>query len=101
MGTGSAPPSARPGSDDARQKAARDAREDGGWQTKPQPLIDSGARLLAQNVAAVKAHFPAFDEHQHLKIAASGYNCGVQRAIDGAKEGDSDKHTTGHDYGAD
>ena len=86
---------------DIQHQIARDARDSGSWKTHPQPLIDFGARLLAQNVAAVKAHFPAFDEHQHLKIAASGYNCGVQRAIDGANAGDSDLHTTGGDYGAD
>jgi hypothetical protein len=86
---------------DIQHSNAREARDDGSWRTNPQPLIDFGARLLAQSVTAVKSHFPAFTDQQHLKIAASGYNCGVQRAIDGANAGDSDKHTTGHDYGRD
>jgi hypothetical protein len=36
-----------------------------------------------------------------LKIAASGYNCGMQRAILGTPHGDSDKLTTGKNYGRD
>ncbi len=39
---------------------------------------------------------------EQLKIAASGYNCGMGRKpIAGARHGDSDEHTTGHNYGAD
>ena len=36
-----------------------------------------------------------------MKVAASGYNCGMTNAIAGAQHGDSDKHTTGKNYGRD
>jgi hypothetical protein len=86
---------------DIQHPLARQARDDGSWKTDPEPLIDFGAQLLAQNIAGAAAHFPSFTEQQHLKIAASGYNCGLMNAIRGAQHGDSDKMTTGRDYGRD
>lgn len=86
---------------DIQHPIARQARDDGSWRTHPEPLVDFGARLLAQNMEAVTADFPSFTEQQHLKIAASGYNCGLANAVLGAQHGDSDKLTTGRDYGRD
>ncbi len=86
---------------DIQHPLARQARDSGSWKTDPQPLINFGANLLAGNIAAAAAQFPGFTEDQHLKIAASGYNCGMGAALAGAEHGDSDAHTTGGDYGRD
>src|SRR5207244_23106 len=86
---------------DIQHSIAREARDSGSWKTDPEPLLEFGAQLLAHNIAAAKTEFPSFTEPQHLKIAASGYNCGMTNAILGAKHGDSDKLTTGHNYGRD
>lgn len=86
---------------DIQHKIALDARNDGSWKTKPQPLIDFGAGLLQANIAQAKQTFPNLGAQQQMKIAASGYNCGMKNAITGANHGDSDKLTTGKDYGRD
>ena len=58
--------------------------------------------MLQDNIARVQQAFPNFSEKQCLKIAASGYNCGINRSINAARDGgDSDKPTTGHNYGRD
>jgi len=57
--------------------------------------------MLAGNIAAAAEAFPDRSNEDHLKIAASGYNCGMTRAIADARAGDSDAHTTGGDYGQD
>ena len=86
---------------DIQHPIARAARDSGSWKTNPDPLIDFGAGLLETNIATARQKFPNFTHEQQLKIAASGYNCGMARAVSGALHGDSDKHTTGHDYGRD
>lgn len=86
---------------DIQHDIARQARDDGTWKTDPDPLIAFGAQLLADNIAQARTAFPNGTGDDQLKIAASGYNCGMARAIAGANAGDSDLHTTGHDYGAD
>jgi hypothetical protein len=86
---------------DIQHDIARIARDTGSFKTNPGPLLDFGAKMLANNIAAAKAAFPTLQAPQHLKIAASGYNCGIGRAIDGSKHGDSDLATTGKDYGHD
>ena len=86
---------------DIQHDIARQARDSGSWKTNPDPLIEFGAQILASNIGQARHHFPAFDQHQVLKIAASGYNGGMGRAIPDAEQGDSDRRTTGHDYGAD
>jgi hypothetical protein len=86
---------------DIQHDIAKIARDTGSWQTDPDPLIAFGAQLLAANIAAAAMAFPNLGENDHLKIAASGYNCGIQRAIAAAQSGDSDAHTTGHNYGQD
>lgn len=86
---------------DVQHPIARQARDDGSWKTNPDPLIGFGAQLLAENIEQAKQAFPQFTPPDQLKVAASGYNCGIGNAISGAREGDSDRHTTGHDYGAD
>ena len=86
---------------DVQHDIARRARDSGTWKTHPDPLIEFGARIVANNIAAAKAAFPSFTEQQVLKIAASGYNAGITNAIAGSHQGDSDLRTTGHDYGAD
>jgi hypothetical protein len=86
---------------DIQHQIAKDARNDGSWKTDPEPLIEFGATMLADNINQAKQAFPDLPVASQLKIAASGYNCGMARAISGAKNGDSDSHTTGGDYGRD
>jgi hypothetical protein len=86
---------------DIQHPIARQARDDESWRTNPDPLIAFGAQMLAQNIHAARATFPDFSDNEQLKVAASGYNCGISRAISGARNGDSDQHTTGRDYGRD
>ena len=86
---------------DIQHNIARDARDSGSWQTNPDPLVAFGAQLLATNIAEAVKAFPNLGIDDQLKIAASGYNCGIQRAITAAQGGDSDAHTTGQNYGQD
>lgn len=86
---------------DIQHPIALQARNSGTWKTSPDPLIKFGAEMLANNIKAATTHFPTMSAHEQLKVAASGYNCGMPRAINGAEHGDSDSHTTGHDYGRD
>jgi hypothetical protein len=86
---------------DIQHPIARQARDSGTWKTNPQPLIDFGASLLQANIVQAKQAFPNLPAAQQTKIAASGYNCGMKNAITGAQHGDSDRVTTGHDYGRD
>jgi|SRR5215813_8797374 len=86
---------------DIQHPIARQARDDGTWKTNPDPLIKFGAEMLAGNIKRAQEEFPNLGTQQHMKIAASGYNCGMGGAIIGAKHGDSDKLTTGHNYGRD
>jgi hypothetical protein len=86
---------------DIQHAEARQARDDGSWRTDPDALIAVGAQLLADNLRRVRQEFSALNGDEQMKIAASGYNCGMSAAIAGAREGDSDRHTTGHNYGAD
>jgi hypothetical protein len=86
---------------DIQHPIARQARDSGSWKTNPDPLIEFGAGILATNISKAKQKFPTFNSQQQLKVAASGYNCGIERAIFGAEHGDSDKLTTGKDYGRD
>src|SRR5262249_37080650 len=86
---------------DIQHEIARKARDSGSWETDPDPLIAFGANLLAKNIQRAAQAFPDFTPQQHRKIAASGYNCGIEKAILGSQNGDSDIHTTGKDYGRD
>src|ERR1044072_7142498 len=86
---------------DIQHQIAREARDSGSWKTDPEPLLDCGADLIKNNIERAIQKFPAFTTDQQLKVAASGYNCGIQRAISGAQQGDSDKFTTGKNYGQD
>lgn len=86
---------------DIQHAIARQARDNGTWKTNPDPLIAFGAQMLADNIKRAQHTFPHFTSQQHLKIAASGYNCGMGNAINGAQNGDSDIHTAGHNYGRD
>lgn len=90
---------------DIQHDIARQARDDGSWKTPKgmRLLQDFGAALFAANVKAVLAAWDqATVDDDVLKCAASGYNCGVNRAIGGDDaHNDSDYYTTGRDYGAD
>jgi hypothetical protein len=90
---------------DIQHDIARKARDDGSWETNPEPLIEFGCALLATNWARVREELPGLLgllPDVQLKVAASGYNCGITRAISSVLNGDdSDAHTTGHDYGHD
>lgn len=78
------------------------ARDSGSWKTNPGPLIDFGTKLLAADLIQVKHNRPDLDDEGAMKVAASAYNCGIKRALQGAatSSGDSDIYTTGKDYGA-
>jgi hypothetical protein len=85
-------------------KIAAEAKRTGSWRTNPKPLVEYGVQMLKNNSIAATAHFgdkPWFSLTSALKIAASGYNSGLTRALKAAGEGDSDKYTTGRDYGKD
>jgi hypothetical protein len=84
---------------DIQHEIAREARDSGSWKSNAEPLIEFGAKLLSDNIAAARDEFGNVAREQHLKIAASGYNCGMRRAIRAAHDGDSDKFTTNKDYG--
>jgi hypothetical protein len=87
---------------DVQHQIAKTARDTGTWKTNPDPLIGFGAQMLAGNIKQAQQKFPSLTAEQHLKIAASGYNCGMGNAITGQQQfQDSDKRTTGHDYGRD
>src|SRR6266700_8225698 len=62
---------------DIQHDIARRARDDGSWKTNPDPLIQFGAELLARNITQAQQQFPSLTAEQQLKIAASGYNCGI------------------------
>ena len=87
---------------DIQHPIARTARDNGTWKTNPDPLLEFGAQMLAGNLKLARQKFPTLTAEQQLKIAASGYNCGMGNAVTGQQQfGDSDKRTTGHDYGRD
>jgi hypothetical protein len=86
---------------DVQHVIARQARDSGSWQTTPAPLVAFGAQLLAENIRRARQAFPTLTADQQLKIAASGYNCGMGNAIAGQHNGDCDEHTAGGNYGAD
>lgn len=86
---------------DIQHPIALQARDSGSWKTNPDPLIAFGAQMLASNIHQTMNVFPGLNPNDYLKIAASGYNCGMGNAIKGQNGGDSDKRTTGQNYGAD
>ena len=88
---------------DIQHPIARQARDSGSWQTNPAPLIEFGAKLLSADIVQVKHILPKLQGNDILKVAASGYNCGIAQAIRsaGSASGDSDVFTTGKDYGKD
>ena len=87
---------------DVQHGIAKDARDDGSWKAYPEPLIAFAAQLLAENVRQARKAFPRAGGDEVLKIAASAYNCGISAAVAGARNrGDSDRRTTGRNYGAD
>jgi hypothetical protein len=96
---------------DIQHPIALQARDSGSWKTQPEPLVDFGSKLLAANLVqathllvdlkSATDKFVMNGRNDLLKVVAAGYNCGISRAIDGAKCGDCDPHTTGKDYGRD
>ncbi len=87
---------------DVQHPIARIARDTGSWETDPDPLIAFGAQVLKDNIASVVRKMPGASPAQRLKAAASGYNCGMTNALRGFLDaGDTDRFTTGRDYGRD
>jgi hypothetical protein len=87
---------------DIQHPIALAARDSGTWQTNPGPLINFGATLLAADIIQVKHVLASLtDPNKILRVVAAGYNCGIQRAIQAAGQGNPDKPTTGGDYGRD
>jgi hypothetical protein len=87
---------------DIQHPIALHARDSGTWKTNPAPLIDFGTSLLASNIIQVKHVLAGLTEaNDILRVAAAGYNCGIDTAIKGAQQGNPDKFTTGGQYGSD
>ena len=87
---------------DIQHDIALKVRDDGSWETNPEPLIEFGCTLLASNWSRARKELPGLRPEVQLKVTASGYNCGMTRAISSVLNGnDSDYHTTGKNYGAD
>lgn len=86
---------------DIQHGIAAQAKKDGSWQTDPAGLIAFGCSMLRSNIDAVHRRCPGLTDDQALKVAASAYNCGLHRALVGCSHGDSDRSTTGGDYGRD
>jgi hypothetical protein len=88
---------------DVQHPIARQARDSGSWKTNPAPLVEFGAKLLSADIVQVMHILPSFQGNDILKVAASGYNSGITRALRAASSssGDSDTFTTGKDYGKD
>jgi hypothetical protein len=88
---------------DIQNPIAKQARDDGSWQTNPDPLINFGGKLIASNWIQVKHILPNLSDNDQLKVVAAGYNCGVGRSIRAAgfAAADPDIFTTGKDYGKD
>jgi hypothetical protein len=84
---------------------ARQAKQAGSWQNDPEPLIDYGASLLRGNYDWARTTWPDFGSAANgrgwYKIAASAYNAGRGGARRGVLQGDSDRYTTGRNYGRD
>lgn len=82
----------------AANRAAAAYEADGTKWDMPD-VVDLGVEILAGDCAQAAARFPDFNWH---KIAASAYNAGFTNAVYGVTlHGDSDKWTTGGNYGAD
>jgi hypothetical protein len=88
---------------DIRHPIAKMACDTGTWKTDPDPLIEFAARLLSADILQVQHNLPILHGNEVLKVVASGYNCGIARALRaaGSSRGDSDVFTTGKDYGKD
>lgn len=86
---------------DIQHPIALHARDSGSWRTQPEPLIEFGCALLAANYRRAATAFPHADAWAWLKIGASAYNTGIERAIEDSRRGDSDLRTTQRDYGHD
>ena len=86
---------------DVQHALARQAIADGSWRNNQWPIIDACCAILAAGVAWAKATYPAFTERQWYKLGADAYNGGLGGAAAGARHGNADLYTTGHDYGSD
>ena len=89
---------------DVQWPLAKRMRDDGTWQTDPQPLINMGCEILRNNLHDAQQDFSNQSLMQQLQSAADGYNAGMGREIaheksDGGVPDDS--ITTGHNYGSD
>lgn len=60
------------------------------------PALRRARLILQQNYDYVRSQ--GVPENQAVRVAISGYNAGPGGAINGWREGDSDKYTTGGDY---
>lgn len=89
---------------DIQHPIARQARDNRSWKTPEgfKALQEFGAALLQANVHAVLQEWSQANvDEDALRVAAAGYNCGVQRALNAEDAGDCDTATTGHNYGKD
>ncbi len=78
--------------------SAHGADSNGGKPDVP-AAIDFGANLIEKSLSSGRAHGISGDAL--LKYALSAYNAGDGGSMSGHMAGDSDLHTTGHNYGAD
>ena len=89
---------------DIQHDIARQARDNGTWNTPAgfKALQDFGAALLQSYVHRVlEAWGQANVDAEALRVAAAGYNAGVESALDAEDAGNCDTVTTGGDYGKD
>lgn len=85
---------------------AKEKKEDGTWETCPEPLINFGAYLLRDNYEYFKRKYPRnvytwAGDYAWWKLAFSAYNAGRAGAESGMTRGDSDLKTTGGNYAKD
>ena len=85
--------------DDRSWEIAQVAKATGLCWTDPAPLLDCGANLLARNKSQAKGRYPLLAADLILRIALSGYNCGMGNAFAGHEAGDCDKYTANGHYG--
>jgi len=86
---------------DVQHQLARQAIADGSWRDNQWPIIDACCAILAAGAAWARATWPTYTERQWLKLCCDAYNGGEGGAAAGARHGNADLYTTGHDYGSD
>jgi hypothetical protein len=64
---------------DIQHPIAKAALTSGSWKTNPEPLVEFGCKILSADLVQVRHNLPGLQGNEILKVAASGYNCGIAR----------------------